>query len=127
MGGFAHEVQPGGLSQADHDRIFALAEKGLGAQKISRKIGKHPSTVHWFMMSNGLRPLQQTETALVYQRNGRTVRRFTRQEDDFISALRVEDLTPDAIAVRVEQQFGYPRSAHSIRCRLMVLGAHEDA
>lgn len=128
MAGFSHEVQPGGLSDADHDHIIALASKGWNSGRIARRLGKHPATIGWFMYRHGLRPPRQATTAAAFtRRDGRIVRRFTRDEDDRMQALRRDGKTPTQIAAILTSEFGHPRSMHTVACRLVMLGGLEDA
>lgn len=127
MGGLSHTVQPGGLSDADRDQIIALAGKGWNSGRVARRIGKHPSTVQWFMYTHGLRPPRQANTTAPYTRqDGRVVRRFTHDEDDRMQALRRDGKTPTQIAA-LTSEFGHPRSMHTVACRLVMLGGLEDA
>lgn len=118
----------GRLTPVDHINIERFAGEGLNASAIARKIGKHPSTVQWFMYSTGLQAPKQTDTPKSYvRRNGRTVKGFSSHEDAFIQALRIQDYTPIQIAELASKRFDTQRSHHTIRCRLKMLAAAEDA
>jgi hypothetical protein len=122
--GVSHEVIPGGLSEADQERIFALAERGWKRTRIARAIKKHPSTVGWFMYRNALiAPKYGRKPSL---RGGRIVNPFTPEEDAFIRVLRVQNFGPTKIAELATKRFGHPRSMHTIACRLVMLAAQEE-
>lgn len=113
------------LTQPDHRRIDELAAQGHNARRIAQLIGRHPSTVHWYMYCNGLSVPKKQETPITYVRNGVRVHRFTDEEDVFIQALRLQDYTPEEIAKHAAARFGTERKHHSIRCRLKMLAARE--
>jgi hypothetical protein len=60
-----------------------------------------------------------------YIRGGRTVRRFTRDEDAFIESLRVDGQSYKDIAAAVNDKFSTERSAHTVQCRLVMLSARD--
>lgn len=121
-----HYGYGGRLTEEDRQKIRELAEQGLGPQKISHVIRRHPSTVSWFMYSDGLRaPGRSPTAASSYFRNGRLVHRFTEAEDALIEALRVDGLSFAEIAARATERFSTNRSAHVIQCRLIMLAARE--
>lgn len=62
-----------------------------------------------------------------YQRNGRMVVLFTRDEDAFITALRIQGFGPRKIAELTTKRYGNQRSHHTIACRLVMLAARECA
>jgi len=117
----------GRLTDADRARIHELAERGLKAGRIARIIKRHPSTVQWFMYSQGLSAPASVEKPFSYVRNGRTVHRFTSHEDAFIEALRIQDYSYEEIARNASKRFGTERSAHVVKCRLIMLASREDA
>ncbi len=121
-----HPVTPGGLSEQDHDRIHALADRGWSCSRIACAITKHPGTVYWFMCREGLIAPKQTDTPKVYSRGGRVVRRFGREEDAFIVALRVQGYGPTAITDLAAKRFGFARPLHSVVCRLVMLAGLES-
>ncbi len=122
----SHPVTPGGLSEQDRDRVHALADKGWGSSRIARAISKHPSTVYWFMCCDGLIAVRQVDLPKVYARGGRVVRRFGREEDAFIVALRLQGYSARAIAELASKRFGYTRQPHSVTVRLVMLAALDD-
>jgi len=120
------QVGRGPLTAEDHDRIEQLAGEGVNANAIARTIGKHPSTVQWFMYSTGLQAPKPRKTPMRYMRGGRVVQRFTEDEDVFIQALRIQDYKPEKIAELASKRFGTQRSHHTIRCRLKMLASAEE-
>jgi hypothetical protein len=121
-----HRVRPGGLSEADRAEIIRLTEeRGYKANRIARAIEKHPATVHWFMVSQGLAACGNGGRRC--RRNGRQALPFEADEDAFIVALRLDGLQPAAIAQRATERFGHLRSRHTIYNRLVRVAAREDA
>lgn len=125
-GTLKHTVRPGGLAAADHERIHALAESGTKPTRIAQLISKHPSTVRFYMYRQGLCvPTGSRQPA--YLRNGVPVRPFSPEEDAMMVDLRRQSLSSHVIATRLGERFGYTRSPHTIRIRLAMLAAAEDA
>lgn len=115
------------MTESDHRRIEELAEKKFSVTRIAQLIDRHPSTVQWYMYSNGLRAPKKLEQPMTYMRGSIRVHRFTDEEDVFIEALRIQGFTPAEIASAASNRFGTARKHHSIRCRLKMLAAREDA
>lgn len=113
------------MTDADRLRIEELAGKNFTCGRIARLIGRHPSTVKWFMYCNGLSAPKKLEQPKMYVRNGVRVHRFTDEEDVFIEALRTQGFKPEEIAHHASSRFGTERKHHSIRCRLKMLAARE--
>jgi hypothetical protein len=113
------------MTDADRQRIEQLAEKKFSVGRIAQLIGRHKSTVNWYMYCNGLRAPKKLERAITYVRGGVRVHRFTDEEDVFIEALRIQGCTPEAIAGHASVRFGTERKHHSIRCRLKMLAARD--
>lgn len=116
----------GRLTDADRDRIFALAEQKFSAGRIAQLLKRHQSTVLWFMYCNGLQAPRPNAKPIVYTRgDGVVVHRFTDAEDVFIEAMRTQGMKPDEIAALAAARFGTQRKHHSIRCRLKMLASRE--
>lgn len=115
----------GRLTDEDRATIEQLAGR-MSAGQIAYRLKKHQSTVAWFMYTHGLKAPKQTDSPASYVRNGRAVRRFSKAEDDRVTALRKLDLNAREIAERINAEFGTARSHHTIRCRLKMLAAIED-
>jgi|SRR5579859_4152091 len=124
-----HAMGSGKLTDADRTQIEVLAEKGLSSGQIAQRLRRHQSTVQWFMYRNGLvapKPLPEGRR-LTYTRNGRTVTRYSQEEDAFIQALRLQGFNIPKIAELSSKRFNIDRKHHSVRCRLIMLAAREDA
>lgn len=118
----------GRLTDSDRDQIDALATRGLTAGRIAQKLKRHPATVLWYMYSSGLKaPRPAPDKQVSYVRNGRTIHRFTAEEDAFIQALRIQDFSLHKIAELASKRYGTARTHHTIRCRLTMLASREDA
>lgn len=118
----------GPLTDADRARIDDLAQRGFSQGRIAQLLKKHPSTVQWYMYTAGLKaPGPAPETSKVYVRNGVTVRTFSAEEDAFIQALRIQEYSFQEIAELSSKRFNARRTGHSVRCRLIMLAAREDA
>ncbi|GEP12283.1 hypothetical protein [Methylobacterium gnaphalii] len=123
----SYAVKPGGLSAADHDQIFTLAEAGMKCGRIARKLLKHPATVRWFMYRNGLIEPSRRQTAMPIDRPNSAGRKgYCPAEDAFISRLRTEGVPLTEIAKRTTERFGHPRSRHGVEVRLVMLAARDD-
>jgi hypothetical protein len=114
------------MTAADRQRIDELAGQKLSCCRIAQLIGRHPSTVKWYMYCNGLSAPKKLEKPITYMRGNVRVHLFTDEEDTFIEALRLQDFTPVEIAAAAAKRFGTERKHHSIRCRLKMLAARDD-
>jgi hypothetical protein len=118
----------GRLTNEDRKRIHDLADAGRKAPTIAREINRNASTVHWYMLTAGLaKPTSTANRPKTYTRNGRTIHLFSPEEDIFIEALRIQDYTFERIAEIANKRFGTTRSAQSIKVRLIMLAARDDA
>ncbi|TCN30303.1 hypothetical protein [Sinorhizobium americanum] len=116
-------IQRGRLSADELSAIEGLAERGLNAGQIAMRLNRHRATVHFAMTTLGL--TTPTERAFRYTRNGSEVVSFSKEEDAFISVLRVQGFTSTKIADLVGKRYGHRRSAATIRIRLMMLANRE--
>lgn len=122
-----HEVKSGGLSDEDKVTIERLASslKKPAPGPIARRISKHPNTVWWYMVTRGLIQREiKYDQRQTYVRNGRTVYRYTREQDARIVELRRQGKSRREIAEIVSVEFGIHRDKHSIEVRLTMLGAY---
>lgn len=115
------------LTTAEKDAITDLAEKGYGAKRISAIIQRHESAVQWFLYRTGLRAPRYGNSQPHVRSNGRPVKPFSPEEDATIVAMRVEGASIGQIADHVTRAFGHPRSRDTIRNRLTMLAAREEA
>jgi hypothetical protein len=126
MGKLRYEVIPGGLSEEHHAQIIEFAEKGWSHSRIAQRLQKHPGTVYWFMLKEGL-VVPRYRKAAPYLRAGRVCRPYGPDEDALITALRVQDYAPKEIARLANLRFGNERSTHGVAVRLVMLAAMEAA
>jgi len=113
------------LTESDHERIRAMADKGWKAGRIAVVIGKKQCTVYWFMLRNGLVEVDADKNRRdePYMRAGRMVYPYSAEEDAFLEAQRSAGGTFKAIAAAATERFGKPRNHHSIFVRLTILAA----
>lgn len=116
----------GPLAEAEKDLIEQLGEQGLKPWSIARRLGRHPSSVTWFMSTVGLKRLGEARKR-AFTRQGREVRPFTEVEDAFATECSCAGLPPAAIARKMTERFGYERSRDTVACRLMMLASDEAA
>jgi len=122
----ASELRRGRLSADEIASIERLAERGLKSGQIAQRLNRHPSTIGFAMATRGLRIAKPGTNDLVeIKRGASVVRRFTRDEDVFIEALRVQGFTFQQIAEIAGRRFGYRRSAATMGIRLKMIGAAE--
>ena len=122
-----YAILPGGLSEADRERIFDLADRGMKCGPIARRIQKHPCTVRWFMYRNGLvQPTSGRSSMPTDRPNARGAKGYTPVEDAYLLALRTDGLGPTEIARRMTERFGHRRTLHGVMVRLTMLAARED-
>lgn len=113
------------LTKEDHRRIDELAEKKFTAGRIAQILGRHPSTVQWYMYCNGLSAPKARVYPRMYVRAGVRIHRFTVAEDEFIEEMRLDGFSYGEIAIAAAARFGTERKDHSVRCRLKMLAARE--
>ena len=123
---FKFDTEAGGLSDRDREAIFNLADAGLKAWSIARRLRKHPSTVSYFMYRNGLKQLA-AKRRQPFRRGGVLVIPFSEEEDDFIQEKSIDGISASRIAAMMEPRFGVPRSRDAVTSRLMLLASDETA
>lgn len=123
----SYTVKPGGLSEADHARIFEMAERGLKSGPIARALEKHPATVRWFMYRNGLATVARRHSVPTDKPNANGRKGYSPAEDAFIEELRADGVDLRVIAERATAEFGHKRSRHGIECRLVMLASSDVA
>lgn len=114
----------GRLSEAERDQIVHMAELGMRAGHIARVLQRHPGTINFAMHALGVQKL--TLRKFNYKRNGREVRSFSREEDAWITALRIQGYSTTKIAMLATLRWGHPRNAATIGIRLKMLASLED-
>jgi hypothetical protein len=121
-------VKRGPLSPEEKAEIARLAERGLKPGQIAQRLNRNRSTIGFHMAVRGMRKIKPSpETAVDIKRGDQVVRHFTREEDAFIEALRIQKFTCQAIAEWSERRFGHRRSAATICSRLKMIAAREEA
>lgn len=119
------DILRGRLTQAENERVIELADAGLTAGRIAQRLNRHPVTINYAMHRLGVRTVVLRE--FDYLRKGVRVKSFSRKEDAFLVALRVQDFKVGKIAEMVTTRFGHHRSAHTINVRLVLLSNLEGA
>lgn len=116
------------LTEKDKARIEQLAAQGLRSSTIAKTIRRAKGTVSWYMYTAGLiAPRTAPAVSKSYVRRGRTVHRYTADEDTLITTLRLQSFSLETIAEQCTKRFGTDRTPHSIKVRLIMLAAREDA
>lgn len=126
MGGLSYAVRPGGLSDDDREKIFALAERGMKCGPIARRIEKHPATVRWFMYRNGLAQPARRKSMPSAHPDARGRKGYTAEEDAALLEMRSAGLDLRVIADRLTERFNHRRTRHGVEVRLVMLAASED-
>lgn len=121
----AYATKRGRMSDADKIEIERLAgEMKLPTPgKIARKIGRHPATVKWFMLTRGLIEQTTGRAPGPYQRNGKTIYPYAEEHDIAIERMRAQGKVFREIADAITAEFGIDRTAHSVQVRLVQLSA----
>lgn len=117
------DFKRGRLTMEERARVETLADAGLNAGQIARRMNRHPGTINFAMHSLGLR--EPTERTFNYVRNGVRVVSFSKEEDAYIQALRVQGLTVERIAELATKRFAHPRNAATVNIRLKMLANRE--
>lgn len=116
-------ITRGRLSPEEKRQIETLAERGLAPGQIAFRMNRHPGTINFAMTCMGLR--SPVERSFRFRRNGSEVVSFSKEEDAFIVALRVQRYTTAKIAELVEKRYGHKRSPATIGIRLKMLANRE--
>jgi IS30 family transposase len=122
----SYTVRPGGLSEADREQIFALADKGMKCGPIARRIEKHPATVRWFMYRNGLAQPVRRKSIPTAHPDARGRKGYSPEEDAALLEMRSAGIDLRVIAERMTERFGHRRTRHGVEVRLIMLAASDD-
>lgn len=116
-----------GLSDADRAAIEQLVAQGFSSGRIAQRLNRHSSTVSWFLYSHGFKaPGPTPEVGRTYQRNGQTIRRWSRTEEVAAIEMRKRGMSFRAIAAAISEQFHTHRNQHSVRIRLIMVATREE-
>lgn len=118
------------LTEEMRQRIedLALTMAKPSASKIARKLGlEKDGAVYWYMLTRGLlQKKSPTYTNRVYERNGKKIYPYSPDHDALITSMRIENKPFAKIAAALEENFGIPRTAHSVQVRTIFLAAVDD-
>lgn len=121
----AYATKQGRFTPFEIAMVYKLADAGLTTAQIAMRLQRHPSGVMYHVLRAGVRQKPLPQGLGDYVRNGRTVRRFTPEQDAFIEQLDMQAVPRVEICRRYEAQFGHKRAPNSIKLRLMQLAAQE--
>lgn len=113
------------LTQEQKDFAFEKREAGWSINRIAMRLGVSPGSIAWHCLAMGAdppnaRPIDKAIKGPVScLRNGKSVRRFTPEEDQQLVAMRLAGKTDTQIGRVVG------RRSNSIRGRLMTLARHD--
>lgn len=120
----------GKLTEAEKDRIFELADEDrLSAWTIARRIGRHPSTISWYLTRLGFKRLSRSRKA-PFLRKGQRVVPFSEDEDRYMLRRSAQGVITAEITREMNRLFphsDHPRSRDTVSCRLMMLASDEAA
>lgn len=119
-------IKRGRLSEDELTEIERLAGRGFSPGRVAQRMNRHPATISFAMHRLGLRTLSRV-TRTPYVRNGVLVMPFSPEEDALVVSLRTDGRTCAAIGRAVAERSGHPRSAQTIRMRLVQLSNLEEA
>jgi hypothetical protein len=131
----AVNIRRGRLSEDEKATIAALAERHPNPYRIAGILNRHPATINWHMLTNGLLCRKPQYLARSYVRGGRTVHPWEPRHDVRLLAvlLECERTAASALAAyrstaaQLTEEFGIFRDHHSVRVRATILAAAEDA
>jgi hypothetical protein len=123
-------IKRGRISREEKAEIERLAStlKKPTAGAIARRLNRHPATVAWFMIRQGLieRTVRCSGARRVGRRaNGSPIHYYTADQDCRLVELRTQGLPYRRIAEIMTREFGVPRNLHSVQVRNIMLAAYE--
>lgn len=121
-------IKRGRMSESDRAEIRRLVDtmEKPTAGKIARKLNRHPATVNWFMLRQGLIERKAGRAPRVYTRNGITIHPYTEEHDARLEELRTSGKVYREIAEILTSEFGIHRTAHSVQVRNTQLAASPE-
>lgn len=123
-------IKRGRMSQDEKAQIDRLAEtlKKPAPSAIARRLNRHPATVAWYMICNGLieRRIRYGKAA-THRRSGHVINPYAPDHDRRLVGLRRQQKSFPEIAEILTAEFGIPRTAHSAHTRMTMLAAYEGA
>ena len=114
-------VPSGAMSEVELSTIARLAELGWSPGRVARSINRARSSVAYQMLKMGFASAPQAKPV---SGGGK---RFSPDEDAFITACRVAGHSHAAIARACAKRFGHKRERCTIRLRLLTLAARDGA
>lgn len=118
-------MKTGRLTTQERAEVERLAARNFSTGRIAQRLDRHAGTINFVMHTLGLKG--PVEREFDYMRNGKRVKSFSKDEDAFLKALRVEGFTTIKIAELTTKRFGHPRTPACVNIRLRMLANLEDA
>jgi hypothetical protein len=118
-------ARSGRLDQAERDFIEEKAGLRWPTMRIARALRRHPSTIHFYLVSHYLKPASGHRIGS-YVRRGRQVHGFTEDEDVFLEAACIAGHSLKTLAGIWPKRFGRPRSVNTLSIRLKWLASRDD-
>lgn len=121
-------TKTGRMSKEEREQIEQLAAtmKKPTPGKIARRLSRHPATVNWYMLRNGLIERKPGHAPSPYMRNGAMVYPYAPEHDRRLIELRTDKpgrprLTYREIGEILTKEFSIERDAHSVQVRMTQL------
>lgn len=121
-------TKTGRMSEEERRQIEGLAAsmKNPTPSKIARRLNRHPATVTWYMLRNGLIERSPGHASKPYMRNGAMVYPYAPEHDRRLIELRTDKpgrsrLTYREIGEILTREFSIKRDAHSVQVRMTQL------
>ncbi len=117
------------LSEDDQNLIDELVAGGVTETEIGRRIGRSNATVAWYLYRSGQKAAAPAPEvgAIHVRQDGRMLRRWCRAEEEFALAMRKQSHGHVAISKAIKDRFGWDRTPHSIKVRMVMVAARDDA
>jgi hypothetical protein len=108
--------------KAEIERL-AVVMKNVTPGKIAARLQRHPATVKWYMLCNGLIERPALYATKPYMRGGKMIYPFSPEQDALIEQLRAQGKVHREIAEELTKRFGIKRTAHGVQVRLVQISA----